>query len=230
MPSADLQAFVRALSGANPLAMGILFTFFALPAAADTTEARCDIYAAGEDHTEVIIPCTFSQRQGYVTIRRSDGIVHELAPTGDEPGNFRDQHGAAVYRQSGLGDQGLILRFPTESVFVYWSTVALEPADDDSPTAPFSTADYDATMILRCRTADQAEFGGCPAGILRMENRQASIVVLSPAGEQFTINFMTDYVNATNREIEAELVGDTWTVVVNGQEIYQVPLAAIEGG
>lgn len=208
---------------------GILLALLALPAAADTTAARCDIYAAGEDHTEVMIPCTFSQRQGYVTIRRSDGVVHELAPVGDAPGNFRDQHGATVYRQSGLGDQGLIFRFPAESVFVYWSTAALEPADDANPTAPFSTADYDATTLLRCRTADQAEFGSCPAGILRMENRQASIVVLSPAGEQFTINFMTGYVNATNREVEAELVGDTWTVVVNGREIYEVPLAAIEG-
>jgi hypothetical protein len=63
-----------------------------------------------------------------------------------------------------------------------------------------------------------------------MEDNQASIVVQSPAGEQFTINFMTDYVNATNREVKADLEGDTWTVVINGKEVYQVPLAAIEGG
>lgn len=216
-------------SASKIAASGLFLALLAMPAGADTTAARCDIYPAGEDHTKVMIPCTFSQRQGYITIRRADGVVHELAPVGDAPGNFRDQHGAAVYRQSGLGDQGLVFRFPTESVFVYWSTAALERADDN-PTAPFSTADYDATTLLRCRTADQAEFGSCPAGILRMENRQASIVVLSPAGEEFTINFMTGYVNATNREVEAELVGDTWTVVVNGREIYEVPLAAIEGG
>jgi hypothetical protein len=41
---------------------------------------------------------------------------------------------------------------------------------------------------------------------------------------------MTDYVNATNREIEAVLEDDTWTVTVANGEVYQVPMAAIEGG
>ncbi|MFV8819691.1 hypothetical protein [Haliea sp. E17] len=199
-------------------------------ARADTTEARCDIYPAGEDKASAMLACTFSQRQGAVTIRRDDGVDHELSPVGDTPGNYVDAAGRAVYRESGLGDQGLIFRFPDESVYVYWSTAALEPADADNPTAPFSTADYDATTLLRCRPVTDTEFGTCPAGILRMEGGQASIVVQSPAGEQFTINFMADYVNATNREVQAELNGDTWTVTINGSEVYEVPLAAIEGG
>ena len=45
-------------------------------AAADSTEARCDIYPKGEDHASAMIPCTFGQRQGNVTITRSDGITH----------------------------------------------------------------------------------------------------------------------------------------------------------
>jgi len=207
-----------------------LATTWAGSAIADSTAAACEIYPAGEDHTDVTIPCTFSQRQGHVTIYRSDGVVHDLDPVGDSPGNYTDQHGRTVYRQSGLGDQGLIFRLPDESVFVYWSTAALEPRDDDNPTAPFSTADYDATTLLRCRGADAADFGSCPAGILRMEDGQASIVVQDPAGEQFTINFMTDYVNATNREVTARREGDTWILeFVNGQ-VWEVPLAAIEGG
>ena len=63
-----------------------------------------------------------------------------------------------------------------------------------------------------------------------MEDKQASIVVQNPKGEQFTINFMKDYVNATNREVTATLDGDTWTVTVANGEVYEVPLAAIEGG
>ena len=63
-----------------------------------------------------------------------------------------------------------------------------------------------------------------------MENGQASIVVQNPAGEQFTINFMTDYVNAANRELEARLEGDTWTLDFANGETWEVPLAAIEGG
>lgn len=204
---------------------------FLVPTAfADTSDARCDVYPAGQDHTDKVLPCTFSQRQGYVTINRSDGVVHELSPVGDRPGNFADQEGRAVYRQSGLGDQGLIFRFPDESVYVYWDTAALEPVDSENPTYPFSTSEYDATTLLRCRTADESEFGTCPAGILRMENRQASIVLVSPAGEQFTINFLTDIVNATNREVDASLTGDTWTVTIDNGDVYEIPLAAIEGG
>ena len=63
-----------------------------------------------------------------------------------------------------------------------------------------------------------------------MENRQASIVVQSQLGEQFTINFMTDVVNATAGEVKAERNGDLWTVTRDNGEVYEVPLSAIEGG
>jgi len=197
---------------------------------ADTTEAACEIYPAGEDHTDVLIPCRFSQRQGYVTITRDDGVVHDLSPVGDQPGNFTDQDGRTVYRQSGLGDQGLIFRFPDESVFVYWNAKMLEPVDEDNWTAPFTTDEYDATTRLRCRAAGDSEFGSCPAGVLRMEGGQGSVVVQNQLGEQFTINFMTDYVNATNREVEASLEGDTWVLHFANGEVWEVPLALIEGG
>lgn len=203
---------------------------WAVSATADWTEAACEIYPAGEDHTDVTLPCTFSQRQGYITITRSDGITHELSPVGDTPGNFEDQDGRTVYRESGLGDQGLIFRLPDESVYVYWNSKMLEPTAEDNPTAPFTTADYDATALFRCKAPGDADFGSCPGGILRMEDNQASIVVQNQAGEQFTINFMADYVNATNRELDARQEGDTWTLEFENGEVWEVPLAAIEGG
>jgi hypothetical protein len=201
-----------------------------LPAAADWTDAACEIYPKGADHTDVLIPCTFAQRQGYITITRDDGVIHELSPLDEGPGNFEDQHGRKVYRQSGLSDQGQIFRFPDESVYVYWDTQVLEPVDEGNPTRPFTTDEYDATALFRCKAAGDAEFGSCPGGILRMEDKQASIVVQNPLGEQFTINFMTGYVNATNRELEARLEGDTWILNFANGEVWEVPLAAIEGG
>jgi hypothetical protein len=212
------------------LLTGAIALAWATSSVADTVDARCDIYHAGADHTDKMIHCTFSQRQGYITISREDGVTHDLSPTGDTPGNFRDQRGRTVYRQSGLGDQGLIFRFPDESIYVYWSTAALEPQDENNPTAPFSTKDYDATALLRCRGAGDPEFGRCPAGVLRMEDGQASVVIQNRRGEQFTINFMTDYVNAINREAEARLEGDTWVVTIDGADVYEVPLALIQGG
>jgi hypothetical protein len=212
------------------LIIAALMAAWANTSAADSTDARCDIYPKGSDHTDVMIPCRFSQRQGYITIDRSDGVNHELSPFGDMPGNFRDQKGRTVYRVKGLGDQGLIFRFPDESVYVYWSTAALEPADEDNWTAPFTTDEYDATTRLRCKAAGDQEFGSCPAGVLRMEGGQGSVVVQNQLGEQFTINFMTDYVNAANREVEATLEGDTWILHFANGEVWEVPLALIEGG
>ncbi|MEJ2516147.1 MAG: hypothetical protein P8080_13860, partial [Gammaproteobacteria bacterium] len=184
----------------------------------------------GSDRIEKMVACTFSQRQGYITIYRADGVTHDLTPVGDAPGTFRDQDGRPVYRQSGLGTEGQIFRFEDISVFVYWDTSALQPQSGDNPTAPFSTAEYDATTLLRCRAAGAGDYGTCPAGVMRMEGGEASITVLSPGGQQFTINFMSDYVNATKHEVETRLDGDMWTVTLDNGEVYQVPLAAIEGG
>lgn len=199
---------------------------------ADSVDARCDVYPTGEDRASAVVPCVFSQRQGAVSITLDDGTRYELLPVGTEPGNFQDSDGNRVYRQSGLGRAGQIFRFPDSSIYVYWDSSALHTAPDDvdNPTAPYSTADYDATTLLRCQASESAEMVLCPAGILRMEDRQASLVVRSPAGEEFTINFMTGYVNATGRKVVATMAADTWTVVIDGVEIYQVPLAAIEGG
>lgn len=122
-----------------------LMVFGAMPAVADFADARCDIYTAGSSKPNKMVPCRFSQRQGFVTITRNDGAVHELKPVGDAVGNFRDQDGRNVFRQSGLGDQGLFFQFPDESVYVYWSTVALQPGDPGNPTAPFTTDAYDTT-------------------------------------------------------------------------------------
>ena len=211
--------------------LAVLMAGWTSLAAADWTEARCDIHPKGEDHSGVMIPCTFAQRQGNVTITRSDGVEHDLVAIGDDPGNYRDQYGKAVFRQQGLGSDGLIFRFESESVFVYWDTSALNPVDDpDNWTSPFTTTDYDATTRLRCGYVDSGEMDSCPAGILRMEDGQAYIVIISPATKQYTINFMKDYVNATSGDAVARMEDDIWIVIINDKERYEVPLAAIEGG
>lgn len=172
----------------------------------------------------------FSQRQGFVTIVRANGTRHELMPVGDTPGAFEDLDGRPVLRELDLGDQGLIFRFPDLSLYVFWDTSALEKSDPTDPTWPFSTRDYDATTLLRCREVGHEAFSTCPAGILRMDGGEASIVVQGLDGDRFTINFLTAYVNATNRTAEARLNVDTWTVIIDGAEEYHIPLAAIEGG
>jgi hypothetical protein len=219
---------------ASAVLLAALSMGWGLPCLADSTQARCELYPKGSDKLEKMVPCTFSQRQGHITITRKDGVTHDLLPVGDTPGNFRDQGGHAVYRQGGLGEAGLIFRFPKESLFVWWDNAASAPAAADNATAPFATkyagGEYDATTLLRCKAAGDKEYGNCPAGILRMEGGQASIVVQSQLGKQFTINFMKDYVNATVGQVKAKLNGDLWTIIRDNGEVYEVPLSAIEGG
>lgn len=193
---------------------------------ADSAEATCDVYPAGEDHTKNSGPCVFSQRQGYITIRREDGVVHDLSPVGDTPGNFEDEQGRAVYRQSGLGAAGLIFRFPDESVYVYWKR---RETSTDSSTAPYSTDDYDATTLLNCRAEPGAQPQQCAAGILRMEDG-ASIVVTAPSGDELTINILPDYVNTGFGPSESTFEDYQWTVTVPGAGVFEIPRAAVEGG
>jgi hypothetical protein len=61
------------------------------------------------------------QRQGFVRIALEDGAQLALAPVGSQPGNFRDTvRNVPVYRNSGLGDKGVIFDFPTETISVHY--------------------------------------------------------------------------------------------------------------
>lgn len=96
-----------------------------MAAKADTVPAHCDLYAPGEDYAYLSSNCTFSQRQGHIGIQlQSNGVSYELDPVPNAAsGNFRDQHGQVVYRQSGLGNAGTIFEFVDGShLWVYWDT------------------------------------------------------------------------------------------------------------
>ncbi len=97
-----------------------------LAAEADSVDSRCDIHPKGEDRATASLACTFSQFQGNVYIDRSDGVSYAFVPAGDQPGNYVDESGAAVYRNRGLGDDGLIFRTTRESVYVYWDASSLD--------------------------------------------------------------------------------------------------------
>lgn len=220
----------RPASRALRLCIAFVLAGASVGARADTVDARCDIYPAGEDHAAAMVPCRFSQRQGYVTITRDDGVVHELSPTGDIPGNFVDGSGAPVYRRSGLGDDGLIFRLPTESVYVYWNTAALT-GGGDNPTAPYSTTEFDATTLLPCSTGVPNYVFECPAGIRRGEPGFAEIRVQSPDRGERVLQFEPDAIAAPDATlIDGTKIGDEWLIVIDDREYYRIPEAAITGG
>lgn len=127
------------------VSMGVPFA-----AQADTVDARCDLYPRGEDRASAVVPCTFSQRQGFVTITLQDSTTYDLEPVGSQPGNFRDQNGRAVYRQSGLGDRGQIYRLPDHSIYVYWDTAGIPSSDhlnSGNPVTYTTVVDYNHINI-----------------------------------------------------------------------------------
>lgn len=89
-------------------------------AQADTINSRCDIYPRGEDKASKVVNCTFSQRQGFITIRREDGITYELKPNGTN--KYVDQNGKPVTRE--IDGNTLIFRLEKESVYVYQGEIA----------------------------------------------------------------------------------------------------------
>ncbi|WP_414514832.1 hypothetical protein [Nostoc sp. PCC 9305] len=106
------------------VALAIASLSFPVSVKADTVNARCDVFPKGEDRATSSGSCTFSQRQGAVSIQLENGRSYDLLPSGNRPGNYRDRNGDAAYRQSGLGDRGQIYRLANESIFVYWDTSA----------------------------------------------------------------------------------------------------------
>ena len=203
-----------------------------LASMADSADARCDIYPAGEDRTSAVVNCTFSQYQGNVYIDRADGVRYAFTPTGEAPGNFVDESGRAVYRQSGLGSAGLIFRTPDESVYVYWGASAPGQGDaTDSPTAPYATAEYDATTWLPCSVGEASHDQNCPAGILRGDGGSASIRVTAADGSERVLNFKGDDVTTPDGgDLTWGKQGDEWYIGIDDREFYVVPEAAVYGG
>ncbi len=112
-----------------------------LAAQAETTKARCDIYPQGEDRASLVTPCTFSQRQGFVTIVLEDGTSYALIPSPAEAATYTDQAGRPVGREDGLGDQGVIDRSANRSIDVYWNPAigsASEPGAQEPAQASVS--------------------------------------------------------------------------------------------
>lgn len=97
-----------------------LFVLGAVPALADSAEARCEVHPAGSELAVEPIPCLFSQAQGYVTIALEDGTEINLSPAANYNGYSDMDTDQPVTRDLGLGDAGLIFHMVDASIYVYW--------------------------------------------------------------------------------------------------------------
>lgn len=96
------------------------------PALADTVQARCDVFPAGEDKATSSDLCTFSQRQGFVSIQLKGGQRVELKPNESTPNAYFDGRGEPARREILDANRGQVYRLEKQSIFVFW---------DPAPTA-----------------------------------------------------------------------------------------------
>lgn len=131
----------------NPLlavTMTIASLGFTVAVKADTVNARCEYYPNGQSRATVAQSCTFSQRQGNISIQWSDGVRNEFTAVGDSPGNYVDQRGGEVYRRAGLGDHGAIFKMPNGAIYVYWNSAAAVNQSAAPPQRGISTLRSDS--------------------------------------------------------------------------------------
>jgi len=88
--------------------------------AAEIPDATCDVSTDGPDATVTSVACAIRQDMGFVTIRREDGVVHDLRPAGDKPGLYMDQYGGSAYGRPLPEGNGFLFRFTDESVEIRW--------------------------------------------------------------------------------------------------------------
>lgn len=117
------------------------------PAHADTTQARCDYYPRGEDRASASMACTFSQRQGFITIRRQDGVTHEFRPQGNRANRYVDSQGGQVIRGDAGGNIYTMYRTPSESIYVYWGDRGGNVESNVSATSVATTPAQSATPV-----------------------------------------------------------------------------------
>lgn len=80
-----------------PTLVGLAFLLLAAPVHADTVDASCEVRKDGNTQHGKSGHCTFSQRQGYVTIDLKNGDVLSLSP-GGKADHYRDNKGNKVTR------------------------------------------------------------------------------------------------------------------------------------
>jgi len=96
-----------------------------LPAQADSRRAYCKYFENGASQAKVSMPCTFSMRQGFVTITWDDGVSDYFRPIPNRSFVYTDERGGLVYQQRGEedpnGESARIFKMENGSIYIWGS-------------------------------------------------------------------------------------------------------------
>ena len=112
-----------------------------------------------------------------------------------------------------------------------------QASENNNPTAPYTTAEYDATTILDCEVRDSVDlttpvthYQHCPAGILRGDVGSASVRIMLPTGKERVLNFAAqDITTPDGGELTWGKEDDNWFVGIDNREFYVIPEIVVYG-
>jgi hypothetical protein len=140
--------------------LGAAALMVATPVLADTVDARCDVYPAGDDRATSSGLCSFSQRQGFVSIELKGGKRIELKPNEATPNAFFDAAGEPAKREILEANRGQVYRLATQSIFVYWDPAPFKKGG--SAPASGSSSGNPPEIVPLLLGIHQVKFdGGC---------------------------------------------------------------------
>jgi len=136
----------------------------ASPVMADTVDARCDVFLAGEDKATSSSLCTFSQRQGFVSIQLKNGQRIELKPNESTPNAYFDERGEPAKREILEDNRGQVYRLEKQSIFVFWDPAPYSKGTGkgSAATGTGSTSGSPPEIVPLLLGIHQVKFdGGC---------------------------------------------------------------------
>lgn len=196
-----------------------LATLVALvPAKADTTTARCDVYPRGEDRATSSDTCTFSQRQGHITITLKDGTTYDLTASPTQAATYTDQNGRPATREDDLGTAGTIYRLADVSIYVYWdaSTVSSEPRRGGG-NVPCSAGQPSYNRLCQA------------AGIYG--DGHATLTLVGPGGDAHHLYYdgQTMYSTDPEDQVVMQVIDGQYLVSVNDAEFFRLDEIMVTG-
>jgi hypothetical protein len=198
----------------------------AFGAKADTTPARCDVYPAGSDQATSYGPCTFSQRQGYVTITLEDGTEYELEPSSTDPYTYRDQDGRQATVEDGLGEAGLIYRLADVSIFVYW-----DGADTGSGTSTAYSEPRRGGGYVPCSIVAPTYDETCEANTVFGDPGNSSLTLIGVTGNEHHLAVYNGEMHSTdpNDSVLTQYLDGQYLININDEEFFKLDEIIVTG-
>lgn len=201
------------------LALAVASVGVALGAKADTTTARCDVYPKGSDQATSSGSCSFSQRQGYITITLADGTTYELTPDPNRAATYTDQNGRPATREDSLGTEGSIYRLADVSIFVYWdsTTISSEPRRGEGN--------------VPCSAGQPSYDRLCLASAVYGDAGNTTLTLTGPTGVEHHLSYHNHALYSTdaNDEVIVQLVNGVYNVSINDVEFFQLDEIIVTG-